>query len=220
MTENFLQVFKKYTNSELDSIRDYIRHSNKSITDAQQEFEKRLKTVENGETIIRIEKESLEEYEKISQIFPNFFRLSTFIGLYSHLENKMTRLCKRIHERKKFRLRVSDLSGENIIEKSRRYLNLVVGINFDDLNSEWVKITDYQKIRNCFVHNGSNILTDKNVELEKQKLYLTIKKYPLLNLTPYGVVFISSNDFLLDFIQLQKNYTNKLIDKADPIFRA
>lgn len=219
MTEDFLQVFKKYCLSELNTFSDYIKHSNKGILDAQNQFEEQLKTIEQGQVKIIIGEEQREEYVKLNSIFPNFFRLTTFVGLFFSFENKLTSLCNYIHERKQFKLRISDLSGENIIERSRRYLNLVVGIDLDDLNQEWVKITDYQKIRNCFVHNNSNIIKDKNKKVEEQMLFTLINKYPFLKLTPYGLIYITNDDFLIDFTQLQMNFLSKLIDKADPKFR-
>jgi len=216
MTENYLQVFKKYHVSELDAISDYIKHSNKSIIDAQMQFEKRFTPVERYSEKTEEER---EEYSKIHQIFPNFFRLSTFIALYSHFENKLTHLCDAFQERKGFNLKSSDLSGENLIERCKRYLKLVVGLRFDELNSDWMKITDYQKLRNCFAHNGSNIIRDKTKNIDEQTLYEIIKRYPLLEVTPFGIIFISTDDFLLEFIQLQKTYLGKLIDIADPKFR-
>lgn len=219
MTNDFLQAFKKYTDYELDAIVDYIRHSNKSITDVQKQFEERLTTQESDQFIINVTAEHRDDYSKFNQIFPNFFRMSTFIGQYSYFENKLSRLCEHIHEKKNYRLKASDLSGDNLIERARRYFKLVVDVELDDLNTEWTKITDYQKIRNRLVHNGSNIIAEKDKPVEQQKLYRIIKKYPLLEVTPYGIIIISSDDFLIDFVNLQKDYLAKLIDKLDPKFR-
>jgi len=77
MTENYLQVFREYSISGLESIADYIRHSNKSITTAQQEFEKKFETIEDGHVVIRFDLESGDEYSKLQSISPHFFRLSS-----------------------------------------------------------------------------------------------------------------------------------------------
>ncbi|HEY5371531.1 MAG TPA: hypothetical protein VIJ75_21305 [Hanamia sp.] len=219
MTENYLQVFREYSILELESIADYIRHSNKSIATAQQEFDKKFETIEDGQVVIKFDLESNDEYSKLHSIFPHFFRLSTFIGLFALFENRLIRMCKKIHERKQYRIKIDDLNGDNIIEKIYRYLKLVVNIELNDLNTYWEKIRDLQKLRNRFVHNNSNIITDTTKKLKEQKLYSIIKKFPLLEVTDYGIIFISDDDFLLDFIQLQKDYISKLIDKIDPIFR-
>jgi len=219
MTENFLQVFKKYATSESSAISDYIKHSNQSIQNAQKDFENRIEKLSIGDDWESIIKNNDEEHDKFHHIFPNFFRLSTFIGLYSYFETKLNRLCYFINERKKYRIKLSDLGGENIIEKSKRYLSLVVGLELNSLNSDWMKITDHQKLRNCFVHGGSDIWTDKNLKLEEQRLYSTVKKYPFLEVTPFGIIFINDDQFLLDFVELQNNYLLKLVDIADPIFR-
>jgi len=218
MTENFLQVFKNRSVSELASIADYIEHSKQSILGAQADFEKNLEIVEiDGENVIV--NEDYERRSQVHEIFPNFFRLSTFVGLFSYFEGLLSHLCYYIHERRNYKLRVSDLGGEDIIEKSRRYLTLVVGVDLDDLNSEWTRITDLKKIRNCFVHQGSNIWTDRQAKLDKQKLFAVVKKYSLLEVTEYGIVFINDDQFLLNFVKLLQQYLSGLIDKADPVFR-
>ena len=112
-------------------------------------------------------------------MFTNFFRLSTFIGLFSHFENQIVKLNDSIQERKKYKIKPSDLIGDNVIEKNYRYLKLVVGIELDDLNAIWKKLRDLQKIRNRFVHNNSSIIIDSSKKIEEQKLYSVIKKYPL-----------------------------------------
>jgi hypothetical protein len=218
MTRNNLQVFKKHSILELESIADYIQHSNKSIAEAQRQLERKFETIEDGQVIIRIDAEWNDEYSKLHSIFPHFFRLSTFIGLFSYFENQLVKMCQRIHERKKYKIKLSDLNGDNTVEKTYRYLKLVVGIEMDDLNTHWEKIKDLQKIRNRFVHNNSNIITEPEKKVAEQKLYSVIKKFPLLNVTDYGIMFISDDIFLLDFIQLQKDYITKLVDKMDPMF--
>lgn len=220
MTENYLQVFKKYTILELDCISDYIVHSKKSISDAQRFFDNKLEIIEDGQKVIRITLERQEEYTKYNSIFPHFFRLSTFIGLFSYFENEVVKLSDSIQERKKYKIKPSDLIGENVIEKNYRYLKLVVGIELDNINVVWEKLRDLQKIRNRFVHNNSSIISDPSKRIEEQKIYPIVKKYPLITITEYGIMFIDDDKFLLDFIDIQKEYISKLVDKIDPVFRA
>lgn len=95
MTENYLQVFKKNLTIELESIADYIRHSSTTISEAQQQFEKKFETIEDGQIVIKDDAVSNDEYSKFHAVFPHFFRLSTFIGLFSYFENQLVKLCHR-----------------------------------------------------------------------------------------------------------------------------
>jgi hypothetical protein len=150
MKNEFLRAFKNQWISELNAFIDYIEHSNKSIADAQENFLKQLSTINDDQkTAVIIGIDQMEEHSKLNSIFPHFFRLSTFVGLQFSFENKLSILCNRIHETKNYKIKVADFRGENIIEKSKRYLTLVVGLNLDSLNQEWVKITDFIKIRNA-----------------------------------------------------------------------
>lgn len=219
MTENYLQVFMRFYNEDLSSISDYIKHSKKSITTAQDELDKKLTKVVGGEQVLLIGLDDRDEHSKIHQVFPHFFRLSTFVGLYSYFENKLTRLCDAFQEKKNFTLKSSDLSGENLIERSKRYLRLVAQLDLDSLNNEWMKIKDYQKLRNCFTHNGSNIIREKLKDLKDQSLFPIVKAFSHLDLSPYGIVYISNDDFLFEFIDVQKTYMSKLVGIADIKFR-
>ncbi len=217
MTNSVLNGLKNQWISELDAFTDYISHSNKSISDAQRQFEQQLSTTNDSEkTKIIIGSDQMQEHSKLNSIFPHFFRLSTFVGLQFSLENRLTVLCSRIHESKKFKIKASDLRGENIIEKSRQYLSLVIGLDLDSLNNEWTILKDYIKIRNCIVHNNSRVFNEKDkMQQKEQELYKTMSKYPSLRVEDYGLFYITDDKFLHDVVAIHKTYLTKLLDIAD-----
>ncbi len=212
-----LQLYKMHTFTELSSFNEYISHSIASINNAQQEFEDEYKKFESKHSNEEDDSGWIdywsEEHIKFHEIFPTFFRQSTFISLYSFLETRLQSLCNNLQRTKQYNIKISDLAGENYIEKSKKYLKLVVGLNLDDLNTQWTKITDYQKIRNCFVHANGNIITDKTQPLDKQKFYQAAKKNTDLKIESSGEVKIENDAFLTKFIKVIEDYLKALLEK-------
>ncbi len=199
-----LQLYRGHTSSELDSFKDYIVHSSENILTTQVEFEKLFSSEESTD-------ESQDdywnhEYHKLNDIFPYFFRQSTFIGLYSFLENRLYSLCDNLQRIKGYKIKISDLNGKNYIEKSKKYLKLIVGLETDDMNALWNKITEYQKIRNCLVHSNGSIN-------DNQPLYKIVAANSSLELDSNNKIQITSDDFLLSFISIIKDYIMLLYDK-------
>ena len=64
---------------------------------------------------------------------------------------------------------VSDLSGGNYIEKSKKYLEKVVGLDLGSTGRIWNKITFYQKIRNNIVHNNGEFRENQKELLKNIK---------------------------------------------------
>ena len=201
-----LQLFKGHTFSELSSLKDFIDHSGEAIFIAQDKFEK----LYNSVVIISDESDDEPkdiywnyEYHKIHEIFPSFYRHSTFIGLYSFLETRLYSLCDNMQRLKEYKIK---LSGGSNIEKSKKYFTLVVGINTEDLNKFWAKLTDYRKIRNCLVHNNG-FIKDKRQTWEEIIIRIS---YLELNSTK---IQIADDKFLLNFIELVKQYLSALLNK-------
>ncbi len=209
------RLYRAHTSSELTSLKEYINHSAKSILSAQQDFEREYAQETKGEVNPSEQDYWDHEYYKVIEIFPSFYRQSTFIGLYSFLEERLNSLCDQLRRFKKYKIKLSDLSGENIIEKSKKYLRLVVDLEIEGLDTLWLKITEYQKIRNCFVHLNSSIIRDKELPLEKQKLYPIVKANPDLELKPGGIIDIVNDNFLLQFILTIRSYISSLLDKIE-----
>jgi hypothetical protein len=212
-----LQIFKMHTFTELNSFRDYITHSSVRIDKAQQDFEKEYKKFNKKHS--KDEDDSgwidywSEEHIKFHEVFPTLFRQSTFISLYSFLETRLQSLCNNPQRTYSYKIKISDLSGENYIEKSKKYLKLVVGLNLDDLNTHWTNITNYQKIRNCFVHTNGNIMVDKTQPLNKQKFYEAVKKNTDLSINSSGEIKIENDTFLIKFIKVIEDYLTALLEK-------
>lgn len=206
-----LQLHRGHTSSELSSFTAFINLSGENILLAQNKFEE----LYNSEIEINNESDDQPkddywnyEYIKVHEIFPSFYRQSTFIGLYSFLETRLYSLCDNLHRVKG----LCNLSGDTRIENSKIYLKNELGIeiNTNDLKIFWDTIKDFQKIRNCLVHNNG-YLTYLAIN-KQQTLRVIISKNPYSELSSNRIQ-ITDDKFLLDFIGIIKEYLLALFDK-------
>lgn len=201
-----LQLYRGHITSELSSFKDFINQSGENIISIQNKFEELYNSeIKSSDVSDDEPKDDYWNYEyyKIHEIFPSFYRQSTFIGLYSFFETRLSSLCEIMQRIKEYKIKISD--GDNYIEKSKKYLKLVVGIDTEDLNSHWAKIVDYRKIRNCLVHHNGHTNKQKDWEGIIQR----IAHIELIS----NRINIVDDIFLLNFIDIISEYIKVILDK-------
>ncbi|MDZ4844050.1 MAG: hypothetical protein SH857_00725 [Chitinophagales bacterium] len=133
----------------------------------------------------------------------NLYSNSLFISLYSFLERKLYQICKVAEKNKS--IKINDLSGDGIF-KYCNYLKKVLEIDLEKINSEWVRITNYNKLRNRIVHSPTNIIEkDKN----NKKLIEAIKSIEYLVINDKGAFIefeINNQKLLLNFLNSITNF--------------
>jgi len=80
----------------------------------------------------------------IDHEFPNLFRKSFFVTVYSVFETGLHNRCKFMRKEFGLKIAVSDMAGRGI-RRSKNYLEKVVGLNLSG-SSEWYEILSY---KNC-----------------------------------------------------------------------
>jgi hypothetical protein len=110
-----------------------------------------------------------EEYE-LEDIFPNMLRRSFFVSIYSLIEAQLNAICHEQERSKGLQSSVEDFTEPDMgIGRARKYLVNEARIRFPD--SEWTKLRDYQKLRNCIVHNEGK-LESGHEKHERARKYL------------------------------------------------
>ncbi|MFS0763879.1 hypothetical protein [Peribacillus phoenicis] len=104
-----------------------------------------------------------EDYFNYKNSFPTILRRSLFLHVYSIFEQELIKLCQDIERKKPDSIKLDDLKHSGII-KAQIYLKRVAGISFPDNSNEWIKIKDYNQIRNHFAHDG-RMIADKGTRL-------------------------------------------------------
>lgn len=213
-----LQYHRGTIESEIKSFKEYIIDNRFSIKKQQESFNKMLEeqVKSNPDDTQEIYEWHEDQYYQYNEFYPATFNNSTLLSLYSFFEFNLRHLCITLDRHKKYSIQLEDLSGQNYIEKSRKYLNLVVNLDLTDLDSAWQAIIKFQKIRNCIVHNNSSIIKQKDQPIKKQPLYQIVKNNANLKLNEKKGTFIISNDqFLLDVTDTIEKYLVTIIKKLE-----
>ncbi|CAM1356540.1 hypothetical protein [Tenacibaculum ascidiaceicola] len=184
-------------------IRSYISHTEKALN----EYKKKLK--EESE-ILEAEKghnpKSLEIY--ICNYFSNIQLESIFTTLFSMLEQELKKICELAQSIKLYNLKLKDLSGNNDVEKARKYIVKVMDVNLDRFNDDWILIKKHQEIRNSFTHRQGKLR--ENNEIEKfRRQYEKLK----ISINEDRVFIIESSKFLLEFIDLTVRFLYRVCDE-------
>lgn len=155
-----------------------------------------------------------DEYHQYNTFYPNTFNNSTLLSIYSFFENHLKQICIRVQQIKTKAISVDDLAGRDLIDRSRQYLIKAAGADLSGMDKLWNEIRNTQKIRNCIVHNNSNIIKDRAKPINKQELYPIIRtnKYLRLN-EETGNFSISDEEFLIDAATRFSDYLRAVIDK-------
>lgn len=188
-----INLFKSTTSSQLASISDYILHNERGILRAQEEMDAALNS-SKYESYEDFNSDWENVYKQVHVFFPNFFRESTFITIFSFLEAKLEALCDRLTRIKGYKITLCHLNGDGI-QRARTFLKVVAELTIESIDVLWNKITEYQKIRNCFTHHNGSIKGREKIMTE------IIKRHPHLELNGSRIEIVN-DEFLQQFIAL------------------
>ncbi|MFD2517727.1 hypothetical protein [Salinimicrobium flavum] len=89
--------------------------------------------------------------------YPQNFRTSLLVQIFSLLEHKLGEICLYHHLSKSTDFSIKDLKGNSDIDKAKLYLKKACKIDFKHLDPEWNFLEKLRKIRNLIVHNKGEI---------------------------------------------------------------
>lgn len=116
----------------------------------------------------------------IQKVYRKNFRESQIIQLYSFLEDLLMKGCNMYASIKKTSYKVTDLNGQNDIDRIKKYLNKTVGINIGDLNPEWIFIDNLRVVRNQVVHHNG-IIKNNDIAKSTDKKFNKVKAFSVDN---------------------------------------
>ncbi|MDD2287799.1 MAG: hypothetical protein PHH10_09010 [Dysgonamonadaceae bacterium] len=192
-----LKDFRKRFSHELKYLNKYFELNNKMLIERSKELDAYLK----DDIYKHPEQEgAFRDFYQIDYIkIPCYFYNSAIVSLYSLLENNINSLCEIIQVRTNFVIELRDLAGFNIIDKGRRFLIKIANIDFEKNDKEWIRIKDFQKLRNLIVHNNAQM---KN----REQYHNLIAKFEGIN------TYSTAKDFYITDISLVYKFL-ELIEK-------
>ena len=90
------------------------------------------------------------------------------------------------------------------IYKSKNYISDTFKINLEEFDNNWIKIENFKKLRNYFVHQNGVFLKDKKFEK-------FIKDQANINIVDEKIVF--SKDYLVEMCDVLIDYLNNIMNK-------
>lgn len=154
----------------------------------------------------------LDEYDHRELFFTHLFLHSIFIFVYALFENHFIEIVEIIE--KGSELKIKDLSKKTKgdLDKAREYLYNTHKINnAQNINSNWVRIKKFQKIRNSIIHNNSKLIR------HKKECCIFLNSYNTIIDNDQNRFYIRNDAFLNDFINLVTNYVKSIVDETSPV---
>ena len=109
----------------------------------------------------------------------DYFARSSIVIVHSLLETELRKLCHLLQYEVQSKLALEDLEAKNYIKASLKYLELVIGMNLEDIYAIADKMEEIQYVRNRIVHNGGEFGFEKNDVLDQTvrslSAYLTLE---------------------------------------------
>ncbi len=204
-----IENFRKRFNRELKYLNEYFELNNKMLNSRRNNLDLCLKE--------DIQKHPDQEYifrdfYQIDYIkIPCYFYNSAIVSLYSLLENNINHLCEIIELESNLGIKLRDLAGSNIIDKGRLFLIKIGCINFEKIDKEWSRITDFQKLRNLIVHNNAQM---KNPERDI-KLMSKFKEVRTYNINIENDFHITDISIVYEFLGLIENFIVSILNQIE-----
>ncbi|MEI7222998.1 hypothetical protein [Pectobacterium carotovorum] len=154
----------------------------------------------------------------IQEIFDNerkallsYYHHSSIVLIYSVLESILSDICDEVKKISFAKFSHKDLSGGNLIKKTKDYLEITSGLDFSKISGDWAEIGKFQNLRNVIVHQNSCFTGDES-SIQKQKNKI-INNFPSIEISEAtNKFYILDTTILGKFIQLVKNFTLKIFN--------
>ncbi|WP_319575496.1 hypothetical protein [uncultured Desulfobacter sp.] len=103
--------------------------------------------------------------------YMSIHRKNIIVSLCSFIETKLNGVCRSLHKKNNLPEKHTDSRRDKGITRARKYIKNHTKIDFIKFNSEWTKLNDLFKIRDCLIHCGGDIkLLEENKENNKIRI--------------------------------------------------
>jgi hypothetical protein len=210
-------ILKRIENYKFEELKNYFAQIEKKFEDNKVDIGKRYDAAVKGEYINQDRKDEVdvisdfygEEFYTIEDIFIKTFRYSAIVSIYSFIESSMKSLAIYLQHSKNLSLKLEDLKGSSVIEKTGLYFEKVCLINFPSNTNEWAEIQKLNTIRNSIVHATGDIFSSNS----KHKVENVINNTKGLNLKDERYIIINK-EYLDSIISKIEVFVNLLYDRA------
>lgn len=170
------------TKVELRWLKDYVKFLDQSICS---ELEEIKAAASNSKDEMYTEK-LIDDHHMVGFHFSKHAMYTSFTLVHSFLERSLSDIVAKISDDRPNAIKLSDLAGEDSIDKCKNYLKKVVQL---DLSSgPWSQIRPYIEVRNLLFHSLGELRADCNPKRKKLIVQFATSN-PNLNIDSGSLVF-------------------------------
>lgn len=152
-----------------------------------------------------------EIFDNERKVLLSYYHHSSIVLIYSVLESILSDICNEVKKISFAKFSHEDLSGGNLIKKTKDYLEITSGLDFSQISGDWAEIGKFQNLRNVIVHQNSCFTGDES-SIQKQQNRI-INNFPSIEIAEAtNRFYILDTTILIRFIQLVKNFTLKIFN--------
>ncbi|MFV7643123.1 hypothetical protein ACNPK3_21690 [Shewanella algae] len=152
-------------------------------------------------------------HKEISKL-KSYFYHSSIVLVYTLLESSLSHLCSEIKDCTNSKLSLKDLSDNNLIRKSIRYIELTCDIDLKNEKNLYDRICEYQQLRNQIVHQNSKVKGSTPEALVKSSKALEAT-FPGISINKESWDFhITDNSLIKELVDVVENFLGIAISKV------
>jgi len=163
-----LKDLKARFNIEIDFFKEYLTFNEKSLKERNERLTTNIEEDQFYNPSIPMDLVYKDEIERI----PSLFFSSSILMLFSILESTLNGICREIISQCGLPMHMEEYTGNNYIGKTKKFLETFGHLCFDKLDTQWIEISRYQKLRNNIIHENSTLSSDSK---KLRKIHRIIK---------------------------------------------
>lgn len=153
-------------------------------------------------------------YKEISKL-KSYFYHSSIVLVYTLLESSLSHLSSEIKYSANSKLSLQDLSDNNLIRKSIRYIELTCDIDLKKEKKLYDRICDFQHLRNQIVHQNSKVKGNTLEALTKNAKALEVT-FPGIKINTESWDFhITDNSLIKELVDVVGNFLEVAINEVN-----
>jgi hypothetical protein len=219
-----INTYTRKVQNSFDEIEEYVQELSGHLKDRQKQVVNYVDNLTdsepNDDEKQKIVEYFAEDYCRYNDTYREMLLHSTFITSFSIFESLFIEICNQIQKRIASKIVLSDLNDKGI-ERCKKYIVKVVGIDLSEYNTLWNDIAKFNKIRNLIVHNAAKIDNGGNTKIRKHEMFAYIESHADLHFKykNMGYFQIINSKYIIEFCCVAKSYLTSILNEASKIHR-
>jgi len=205
--------FKDRTEYELKYLRSYVVDISEAISEKGDALEENM--ISDIDSRPDDEEILVGLFNKEITKLKSYFYHSSIVLVYTLLESSLSHLSEEIKNCTNSKLSLKDLSDNNLIRKSIRYIELTCDIDLKKEKKLYDRICEFQQLRNQIVHSNSRVKGNNSSALAKNAKALKAT-FPGIEINSDSWDFhITDNLLIKELVEVVGNFLGIAISKVN-----